>query len=60
MKLAIPLTFGALNVILVTSGNAHIGKEVVSVLRSNVLGWLLRRKPTDFPEYIRRASAEKQ
>jgi uncharacterized protein YbjT (DUF2867 family) len=27
---------------------------------SNVLGWLLGRKPTDFPEYVRRASAEKQ
>jgi hypothetical protein len=29
-------------------------------VNSNVLGWLLGRKPTDFPEYIRRASAEKQ
>jgi uncharacterized protein YbjT (DUF2867 family) len=27
---------------------------------SNVLGWLLGRNPTDFPEYVRRASAEKQ
>jgi hypothetical protein len=26
---------------------------------SNVLGWLLGRKPTDVPEYVRRASAEK-
>jgi len=27
---------------------------------SNVLGWLLGRKPTDYPEYLRRTSAEQQ
>ena len=26
----------------------------------NVLGWLLGRRPTNFPEYLRRAIAEKQ
>jgi hypothetical protein len=29
-----PINFGALNVILVTSANGHIGKEVVNLLRS--------------------------
>jgi uncharacterized protein YbjT (DUF2867 family) len=27
---------------------------------SNVLGWLLGRKPTEYPEYLRRTSAEQQ
>jgi uncharacterized protein YbjT (DUF2867 family) len=27
---------------------------------SNVLGWLLERKPTEYPEYLRRTMAEEQ
>jgi hypothetical protein len=27
---------------------------------SNVLGWLLVRKPTEFPDYLRRTDAEQE
>jgi hypothetical protein len=29
----------------------------VPTINSNVLGWLLRRKPTEFPDYVRRPDA---
>jgi hypothetical protein len=33
---------------------------MVPTINSNVLGWLLGRKPTEFPDYLQRPDAEQQ
>jgi hypothetical protein len=39
-------------------GNASAA--TVPTINSNVLGWLLGRKPTEFPDYLQRPDAEQQ
>jgi hypothetical protein len=46
-----PINLGALNVILVTSANGHIGKEVLNVLRSSGM---------KAPAFVRKAEQEQE